>query len=255
MKNQNSIYFALVIILTTSLACNIGGTAPATPVASQEAVDIDGPPGPETIDAANPALYTVLNAPAYKIETTIKYTGVDTNGGAKEETHFTAVETQTQPQITQHHLFEGDALNMEKVIIGDQLYTVIKGFPCTTSHVSSVQGQNLLDSTLKSMPNLRGNFTEQARRVESGVEVNGFVTDKYELSNEHIVVETGKLIPTFVCVARKGGFITRFEQQEQSKISGTGFDPKQFIDITRISNYIPVEDGSLNISIPVECNK
>lgn len=32
MKKQNSVYIALVIILTASLACNLGGTAPtATP--------------------------------------------------------------------------------------------------------------------------------------------------------------------------------------------------------------------------------
>ena len=30
MKKQNSIYIALVILLLASLACNIGGTAPAT---------------------------------------------------------------------------------------------------------------------------------------------------------------------------------------------------------------------------------
>jgi hypothetical protein len=283
MKKQNSIYIALAIILLASLACNIGGTAPATEVgqepvtgaeqtnpvattaASQEAASIDGSAGPETIDLTNPALYIVPNTPAYKFDATLKITGVDTTGSPKEFLSFTSVEIQTLPQITQHFLFssdEGDEYS-DTVIIGDQMtnaqmFSVNGAAPqlfCNTSLASEMQGPSMLESTLEFMPKIQKMLTGQAPRVESGVEVNGFVTDKYELSVENFVEMSGEMSGAFVYVARNGGFITRFEQQGQDKITLVGFDPTQFADVSLISNYILVEDGSLEIVIPVECNK
>lgn len=273
MKNKKSIYIALVILLAPSLACSAADTEPTTvieptisaataiPAPSQEAVGIDGPPGPETIDLGNPALYIVPNAPAYKFDATIKITGVDTTGSPKEFLSFTSVEIQTQPQTTQHILFEGNgqiAGAAETVIIGNQLHTIIQGVPgCKTLPVSSFQGPSLLESTLESMPKIQENITGQALRVESGVEVNGFVTDKYELSKENLVLNqevTSELTSAFVYVARDGGFITRIEQQGQAKIPFPGFDPNQFGDVTTTSNYILVEDGSLDIAVPAGCD-
>jgi hypothetical protein len=34
-----------------------------------------------------------------------------------------------------------------------------------------------------------------------------------------------------------------------------GFDPNQLIDFSLTYNYTLVEDGSLDIAIPAECNK
>jgi len=270
MKKQNSIYIALAIILTASLACNIGGTAPATevgqepataaeqtnPVATtdpaQEAVAIDGPAGPETIDLTNPALYIVPSAPAFTFDMTIKYNGVDTTGAAKEVTSIIgSAEVQTQPQIAQRFLSFSGAF--ETVIIGDQMYVVIQGVPgCQTSLASEIQGPSMLESMFK----LQEEITGQAPRVESGIEVNGYVTDKYELSSENIVVVPGELVSAFVYVARDGGFITLYETQgREEKATAPGFDPNQFADITTASNYILVEDGSLDIAIPAACDK
>jgi hypothetical protein len=286
MKKQNSIYIALVIILTASLACNLGGTAPstgagqeptagsaqsnpvATTVPTQEAVAIDGPAGPETIDLTNPALYIVPSAPAFRFRSTIKYTGVDTTGGAKEVSEIGLTEIQTQPQTTQRYLFslEGyvdsagatgsvNILSSDTVIIDDQMtsaqmVSVNGGTPelsCHTSLASSMQGPGMLES----VPQIQKSITGQASRVESGIEVNGFVTDKYELSSANSV-EGGS---AFVYVARDGGLITLFETQSRAKIKKYGFDPNQFTDISITYNYIPVEDGSLDIAIPAECNK
>jgi hypothetical protein len=265
MKKQNSIYIALVIILTASLACNIGGTAPATesgqtdPVATtvpdQEAVAIDGPPGPETIDLTSPALYIHPNAPAYKFESTIKYTSVVTTGVAKEYSSFMALETQTQPQPAQRLVLDSAGLG-ETITIGDQLYMVAYG-ECTALPDA---GQQHLSAFL---PKLQEEITGQAPRVESGIEVNGFVTDKYELSSENLVTDD-ELISAFVYVARNGGFITLFELQGQTKAVFRGLEtldpnqfaelnPNQLADFTRADNYILAEDGSLNIAIPAAC--
>ena len=198
MKKQNSIYFALVIILIASLACNIGGTAPATesrqepvatgeqtsPVAttvpSQEAVGIDGPAGPETIDLTNPVLYIFPGAPAYKFESTIKYTGVDTTGVAKEVTSIRAMEIQTQPQPAQRLVLDNGAGSSETIAIGNQVYMVAYG-ECTALPDAGKQDLSAF------MPKLQKEITGQAPRVESGIEVNGYVTDKYELSSKNLV--------------------------------------------------------------------
>jgi hypothetical protein len=295
MKKQNSIYLPLVIILIASLACNIGGEAPsteveqeptagsgktspvATTVPTQEAGSNDGSASTETTDLTNPALYIIPGAIAYKYESTIKYTGVDITGGTKEISDILLVEVQTQPQITQHVLSssEGDVdnagssdagsiniLKSDTVIIGDQMtsaqmVSVNGGTPelfCHTGLASNTQGPGLLESTLQYMPKIQDLIAGQAPRVESGIEVNGFVTDKYELSSENLVGDAG-LISAFVYVARDGGFITLFESQHREKTKVHGFDPNQFTDIATTFSYILVEDGSLNIAIPAECNK
>lgn len=268
MKKQNSIYFALVIILLASLACNVGGTVPATEVGQeptagseqanpvstsvpvQEGVAIDGPPGPETIDLTNSALYITSSAPAYKFDTNSKFTGVDTTGAAKEVSLLMTEETQTLPQKSQRFLVvvTGGEGSAETVAIGDQVYTVFQG-ACYPSPLSSVDEQSLSEG----MPKLQDGITGKAPRVESGIEVNGFVTDKYELISDNILADD-ELISAFVYVARDGGFITLFEMQVRAKIDFQGLDPNQFTDITTAYNYISVEDGSLDIAIPAECN-
>jgi hypothetical protein len=288
MKKRSSIFLALAIILMTSIACTIGGTAlstevakeptagsePATSVAttvpSQEAGN-DPSAGPETVDLTNPALYIVPSAPAFKFESTIKYTGVDTTGTAKEVSEIGLVEVQTQPQITQRFLSSLDGymdspgtkgsiniLSSDTVIIGDQMtsaqmVSVEGGAPklfCNTTLVSEIQGPGLLESMIK----LQDMITGQATRVESGVEVNGYVTDKYSLSSDNLREGDGSA-SAFVYVARDGGFITRFELQFQSNENRFGFDPNQFTDTHFEYNYNLVEDGSLDIVIPAECDK
>ena len=233
MKKRSSIFLALAIILMTSIACTIGGTAlstevekeptpgseqtnpVATTVPSQEAGGNDPSAGPETIDLTNPALYIVPNAPAFKFESTIKYTGVDTTGVAKEVSEIGLVEVQTQPQTTQRFLssLEGymdspgtkgsiNILSSDTVIIGDQMTSAQMvsaegGTPklfCNTTLVSEIQGPGMLESMFK----LQDMITGQATRVESGIEVNGYVTDKYSLSGDNLRGGMGR--PAHLCM-------------------------------------------------------
>ena len=73
--------------------------------------------------------------------------------------------------------------------------------------------------------NFRNMITGQATRVESGIEVNGFVTDKYELSGENLVEDGDESASAFVYVARDGGFITLFEAQGQISRLSLGLIP------------------------------
>ncbi len=289
MKKQNRIYIALVIILMASMACSVGTispsaeagqkptaesgqTDPATTIApSQQAGGNDSSAGAETIDLANPALYVIPDAQAYQFESTIIYTGVDTVGSPKEVSEIGSTEVQTLPQTMQRFQFslKGymdsagstgsiNILSSDTVIIGDQMtsaqmVSVNGGTPtlhCNTGLASDMQGPSLLES----LPKIQELITGQARRVESGIEINGFVTDKYELSGENFV-GNDKPVSAFVYVAREGGFITLFELQYRVNEKRYGFDPSQFTDISLAYNFIPVEDGSLSIAIPAECNQ
>jgi hypothetical protein len=275
MKKQISIIIALVIILIATQACSVGGKAPsteveqeptlateqeptivseptspaATTVPSQEAGSNDGPSGPETIDLTNPALYITSSAPAYTFDATMKFSGVDTTGAAKEVSLSMTEETQTLPQNTQRFLVvvTGGKGSAETVMIGDQGYSVFQE-ACFPFSASSAEGKNASEG----MPNLQGEITGQAQRVESGIDVNGFVTDKYELTSQNMVADD-ELISAFVYVARTNGFITLFELQGRTKTDYQGLDSSQFTDIITAYNYFPVEDGSLIIAIPAIC--
>ena len=262
MKKQNSLYFALIIILIASQACSAGGTTPlattdeqtsplAATIPAQETGSIDGPPGPETIDLTSSALYVQSSAPEYRFESTIHYSGLDTAGVATEVTAFMALEVQTQPQPAQRLVLDYGTGSSETTAIDDGVFMVISG-ECSAFPDAGSQDQSAF------MPDLQEEITGQAPRVESGIDVNGFVTDKYELSSENLV--TGdELISAFVYVARSSGFITLFELQGRTKtdlLTKTDLqwlDPDQMADFIRTDNYIPVEDGSLNIAIPASC--
>ena len=238
---------------------------------SQDAANADGPAGPESIDLTNAALFIIPDSPAYRFESTIQYEGVDTTGAAKEVSEIGSAEVQTRPQVTQRFTFalEGyvdspgssgtfNILSSDTVIIGDrmtsaQMVSVNGAAPelfCNTGLASDVQGPSLQESTHKIQEWLTG----QAPRVESGIQVNGFVSDKYELSGDNLQGGDG-LVSASVDVAREGGYITRFELHSQGNEGRYGFDSGRLTDISIIYNYVLVEDGSLEIAIPAECDE
>jgi hypothetical protein len=238
---------------------------------SQDAANADGPAGPESIDLTNAALYIIPDSPAYRFESTIKYVGVDNAGAAKEVSEIGSAEVQTLPQVTQRFTFalEGyvdspgssgtfNILSSDTVIIGDQMtsaqmVSVNAAAPelfCNTGLASEMQGPSLSESTHKIQEGLTG----QAPRVESGIQVNGFVTDKYELSGDNLHAGD-ELVSANVYVAREGGYITRFELYSRGNEGRYGFDSGRLTDISFIYNYVLVEDGSLTIAIPAECDE
>jgi hypothetical protein len=56
-------------------------------------------------------------------------------------------------------------------------------------------------------------------------------------------------------VARVGGYITRFELHSQWNEGRYGFDSGRLTDISFLYNYVLVEDGTLEIAIPAECDE
>lgn len=267
MKNKYLFYIALAIILVTIQACSVGTATPTTivtqnptqaiektslaitPIATQAATMVEGPIGPETIDLTNPALYLISNVSAYTFDAKMQFSGKDAIGAAKEVTLSLTEGTQTLPQKMQHFVVvvTGGEGSAETVIIGDLGYSVFQG-ACYPFSASSKEGQEASEG----MPKLQNEITGQARRVSTGIEVNGFVVDKYELTSENMVAQD-ELISAFVYVVRDGGFITLFELQGRTKTDYQGFDPNQLTDISATYNYVPVQDGSLEITVPAVC--
>lgn len=267
MKNKIAFSIVLIFILLTIQACSVGsGVQPtkviqeatlaeeqtasaATSIPTQAATEISDSGGPGMIDLSSPELYLIPSAPAYTFDVTMKYVGVDPTGSLKEVTLAMSEGTQSLPQIARHFLVvvTGGEGSAETVIIGDQGYSVFQG-TCYPFSASSTEGQN----ASAGMPVLQELIKGQANRVDSGIEINGYITDKYELTSENMV-ETDELISSFVYVARDGGFITLFEAQVKTKIDYQGFDPNQFTDFSIAYNYLPVVDGSLVIAIPSAC--
>ncbi|MGB3399021.1 MAG: hypothetical protein WBA34_02475 [Candidatus Deferrimicrobiaceae bacterium] len=250
------------------------GSGPSNPVAtaipSQDAGNADSAAGPETIDLTNAALYIIPDSPAFRFESTIKYAGVDMTGAAKEVSEIGSTEVQNLPQVTQRFVWalEGyvdppgssgsvNILTSDTVIIGDQMTSAqmvsVNGAEpklfCNSGLASETQGPSLFDS----IPRIQEWLTGQATRVESGIEVNGFVSDKYELSGD--TLQGYGLVSAYVYVARDGGFITRYEMHFQGNEGRFGFDSSQLTDTSLTYNYYLVEDGSLEIAIPAECSQ
>ena len=267
MKNKLLILITMVIILATIQACSAGpGVQPTkveeqatlageaqNPVAAstptQEVIEVGLPAGPETIDLTTLALLLPSNTPAYTFDAVMNFSGVGATGATKVVTLSMTELTQTIPQKTQRFLVDvnGGKGSAETVMIGDQGYSVFLG-TCSLFSASSSEEQNASEG----MPNLQNMVTGQAKRVETGIEVNGTITDKYELTKENMI-GNDELVSAFVYVARNGGFITLFEAQSRTKTDYQGLDSNQFTDLTFTFNYIPVEDGSLIITIPAAC--
>jgi hypothetical protein len=134
-----------------------------------------------------------------------------------------------------------------------QMVSVNGGTPelhCNTGSASEMQGAGMLES----LPKIQEMLSGTALLVERGIEINGLVTDKYELSADNFVGDD-KPDSAFVYVAREGGFITLFEMQSRANEKRYGFDPNQLTSISVAYSYIPVVDGSLDIASPAECGE
>ncbi len=266
MKNKLSVLITMVIVLFTIQACSAGSAQPtpneqqatlaegqanstATLAPSEEANEVDSSAGPETIDLTNSALFVPSNSPAYSFDVVMNFSGVDATGASKVVTLAMTELTQTLPQKARRFLVEvtGGEGSAETVMVGDQGYLIFLG-TCSPFPASSIDGQNASEG----MPNLQNSLTGQAKRVETGIEVNETITDKYELTRENML-EQDELVSAFAYVARDGGYITRFEAQTRTKTDYQGFDSNQLTDLSIAQNYIPVEDGSLVIAIPAAC--
>ena len=265
MKKQ--VLLALTALTLVTLACSLmsglggdagdsgdSGAPAAAPATEAPAISQDAGANPETIDLSNPALYVNNAYSTYKMNMAIKYEGVDTAGSPKSFDMVFNIENQTQPKAQRITIAGEDATeNIEFVILGDQAMSVFPGVGCSVFPASSMQGQ----SPEEGIPDVNGLLTGQAKRVETGVSIEGVITDRYELTSENMAdldtSETPKVSDGSVYVAQDGGYIVRIEMNGTVNTADNDFDPNTEAQVSLNYTFIPVEDGSLVITPPAEC--
>ena len=266
MKKQ--VLLALAALTLVTLACSLmsglggdagdsgdSGNAPlSAPATEAPAVAQDAEAGPETIDLSNPALYANDAYSTYKMNMALNYDGVDTSGSPKSFDLVFNIEHQAQPKAQRISMVGEDAMeSIEFVVLGDQAVSVFPGMGCSVFPASSMQDQ----SPEGSIPDVNGLLTGQAKRVETGVNIEGVVTDRYEFTSENMAdpgsSETPKVSNGSVYVAQDGGYIVRIEMNGTVNTAENGFDLNTETQVSLNYTFIPVEDGSLNIVPPAEC--
>ena len=265
MKKQ--VLLALTILVGATLACSLvsslGGDAgePADPEspASERVTEAPDEPqdagtGLETIDLSDPALYPTSVYPTYMVDMALKYEGIDMTGAPKTFDLNIQIENQSEPKAQRFSMGGADpSESMQFVVIGDQAMSVFPGVGCTVFPASSMQGPDPTESA----PDIDEMMTGQAQLVESGVEIDGILTDRYELTSENMADAGDSEVPNIqdgsVYVARDGGYIVRVEMTGTVNTAENGFDPNTEAQVTLTYTFIPVENGALVVSPPTEC--
>jgi len=268
MKKQ--VLLALATLALVTLSCSLvsgmgGDTGDSEEPGStpQVATDTVAPAipqnteaGPETINLSHPALYANDAYATYKMNMEIKYDGMDTGGNPKSFILVASIENQEQPKAQHVSISGEDAKDkIEFVIIGDQVLSVFPGMGCTVLPASSMEGPGPEES----VPNIDGLLTGQAKRVETGVSIDGIITDRYKLTSENMTdpenSETPKVTDGSVYVAQDGGYIVRIEMNGKVNIAENDFDPNTETQVSLNYTFVPVEDGTMNITPPAECEE
>ena len=271
MKKQVLLSLAALALVTLacSLMSGLGGDtgAPEVPgdsdsappessVTEAPAVSEDAGAGLETIDLSDPALHTTKDDyPAFKMTMNFKYEGVDTAGNPKTFDQDFTFEAQKEPKA-QHISMAGDTPDesMEFVTIGDQSMSVFPGVGCTVFPTDSMEGPGAEE--FLAIPDFSKSFKGQAQRAETGVDIEGTLTDRYTITAENMndsEDEFTNITNGNVYVSQDGGYIVRVELTGTVKTATLDFDPNTDVQLDLNYTLIPVTDGSINIVPPSEC--
>ena len=250
MKRQAIL--ALTVLLLASFACgaptggdttNPGSTDENSPAATQEQVSApEIAPGPETIDLSSPALYSTDGYVAYQIEMILQYKGVDASGNEVISLNESIVAERTAPEEAVRSVLSGGdpAGALEYVKLGDLIFSVYGG---QCSVLSADTQQQEFDPS-EQMFNMQEIFIGQASRAETGVDIDGIVTDRYELTQENLPAGDG--VPTLgtgnIYVASETGNTIKIEVVGTTRTAQFGMDPNQDTDVNMSYIFNPSEN-------------
>jgi hypothetical protein len=273
-KKKFIFYFAMALTL---LACGVfGGDADNSPGddnagapesggavesgsegSSASGDEGESQPGPKTIDLTNPALYP--SAPNFTTQIILIDEGSMMDGSAIIRNMEINSIVQTQPTDKRSATISTKLSNQEQAavletsVIEGQTYTYSPDVGCFV--FSSDPAQETFDDLFQ----IDETLINESSRVETGVQINGFVTDRYEITEANINPEDEDFETDFTFlngsayVARKGGFLTRLYMEGITYVTQSeNFDPSAESQATYTFNYIPTE-GELDISPPAGC--
>jgi len=190
------------------------------------------------------------------------YEGVDANGAPLKVKIVQENMEQADPEwsnYTRYQLTSNTAIqkDTEFSIIKGQVYSRAKNacnvFPDTTA--KSHKPTNWPKSLLKSY------ITGSAKKVESGVKVNGVLTDKYELKleNSPFADSLEKMESSELYRAQNGGYLVKlvisqtWSAEKWQGASTYGFAGGQPIKIKNVVDFTYYPTGKLNVIVPAVC--
>ena len=244
---------ALTFLLLATFACGLptggdttdsGSTDENSPAATQEQASTpEIAPGPETIDLGSPALYSTDGYIAYQINTILQYKGVDASGNEVISSIKSIVEQRTAPEEAIRSVLAGGdpADTIEYIKLGDLIFNVYGG-KCA---VFSADSQQQEFDPSEQMFNMQEFFMGQATRAETGVVVEGIVTDRYALTQENLSPQ-GDGVPTLqsgdVYVSSETGNVIKIEVIGTTRTDQYGMDSNQDTAVNMSYIFNPSED-------------
>lgn len=267
------ILIILAIVMVFMLACNLlpGDTvdlgsnsgSQSRPNTGGQPTDVSGGstdkgnPGPKTLSVDDPALNAEYTANVDQHNYWI-IEGVDASGSPHTIAQEINQQVQTEPEWAQYYywsvLRNGEIFDFSEFAIHNgQHFSVNDQFTCQkredqTKHKPAVQPSIYLQE-------LKGTL----KRVETGVMVNGILTDRYEIAKKNIntssVVE---VLSGSLYRAQEGGYLVKFEFSTMFQIwSGSAyeeeFDASKQEKWTYLFEQTYYQPGTLQVRMPDAC--
>ncbi len=214
-----------------------------------------GSAGPDAL-AFTDSVFNFASEGNYTQNITITYQGVDTSGNPLTYDMEMKTEIQNQPTFAMRTEIFGapvggatEAFTM--IVVGDTAYSSSEEMGCFSYPYDPTTDEYSADVLFED-----ARPTGEIKLVEKGVEVNGLVTDKYEVTKENFEDpaedDTFTYEEGFVYITRAGQYVTRMEMKGKGPAQMEGFDDTQDADINFVFDFFPVE-GELGITAPEGC--
>lgn len=214
-------------------------------------------PGPASLDLSSPALYALTSN--YTNQVVVVFDGAAQDGSPLTQTITIDQKVQTIPTESKWMKLSTALSNQEQASVIEAATIEGKTYSFLTGSGCFVIPDDSSTDTFDDLFTVDGLFINQASRVETGVQMNGFTTDGYELTPDNIDSSHEELDTQFtftqgmLYVARDGGFITRMLLEGQTYMTDyEGFDPNVETPAKFTFNFIPAE-GTLDITPPAGC--
>lgn len=254
---------ATVAVATIENEIQTDGQATATPVGQSgeqpggESILGSGQTGPQTLDLADPALYTHPST-SYIFKVHITYTGATTSGETQTVELTVEEQAQAEPeQASRMHMESKEPSENQTLTIttiGGQDYIESDDGTCMVFPHSESSGDDFSTEEISKV------LLGQAELVEKGVQVGEVMTDRYALTQENIVkhsfdlAEDDELQSASLYRARDSGALVRLEMIVSGKVSEYGYDPEKPVTIQMVIEQLFMKPGGLTIQAPQECD-
>lgn len=215
---------------------------------------------PSDLDLKDAALNTVFTGSFIQKQEDL-YTGVGADGAPLTVKIAQQNMEQSTPgwsNYTQYQILSNDSLtkSTEFSILNNQVYKNANGSCSVFADTNTTHNPTNWPKTY-----LKSYVTGKARMVESGVSVNGVITDKYEikLENSPFADSLTEMKAGELYRARNGGYLVKLaftETWQADKWQGAstyGFAAGQPVTVTSTIDFTYYPNGKLNVIVPGVC--